>query len=129
MAKRSYSNDPTHGMSDATKAAIAKQNNDAAAAAPIPIQNPLEGTAHGGMILLATILDRRDGWLRIVPDGDGKVCWFKWKFTTGPWAGFYAMVRGERDQHGESLRVLARKLNDIDGGFSKPTRDSYYDQG
>lgn len=90
---------------------------------------PLDGTDHHGMVLLATVLCRDDGWLRVVPDGDGKVVWWKWKFTAGHYAGHYVMVRGEQDQHTQSLKLLARKLRSVDHGESKPTRDSYYDQG
>lgn len=129
MPKRTYANDPTHAPSASARAARAAQNDDVPQAHQSSIVDPMAGTDHHGMLLMATLLDRRDGWLRVVPDGDGKVVWWKWKFTTGPFAGHYAMVRGEQDQHTEAMQVLARKLRAIDHGTSKPTRDSYYDQG
>jgi len=129
MPRKTHANHPDHTRTAASKPVPAAYSNDVPQAHHSPIQNPLDGTDHHGMILLHTLLCRTDGWLRVVPDGDGKLVWWKWKFTAGKHAGCYAMVRGEQDQHTESLRVLARKLRAIDEGSSRPTRDSYYDQG
>lgn len=129
MPKPTHATHPDHTRTAASKKAPASQTDDATQSHRFPIVPPVEGSDHHGMVLLAALLDRRDGWLRVVPDGDGKVVWWKWKFTTGPYAGFYVMVRGEQDRHIESLSTMARKLNAVDVGSSKPTRDSYYDQG
>lgn len=78
---------------------------------------------------LHELLIRDDGWLRVVPDGDGKVVWWKWKFVRGNHAGCYCMVRGFAHQHEEAMLILCKKLAYVDAGYERPTRDSYYDQG
>lgn len=129
MPRKSHTTHPDHVRTSASKLAPATQTDDATQSHRFPIVDPLEGSDHHGMVLLATVLDRDDGWLRVVPDRDAPVVWWKWKFVHGPHAGGYVMVRGAQDQHIEALRVLARKLRSVDVGSLRPTKDTYYDQG
>lgn len=129
MPRKTHANHPDHTRTTASKQAPATQTIDAPQAHHSPIQNPLEGTDTHGMILLGTLLNRDDGWLRIVPDSNGKVVWWKWKFTAGKWSGRYVMVRAEQDQHTDAMHILCKKLRMVDTANLIPTRDSYYDQG
>lgn len=129
MPRKTHAQHPDHVRTTASVTPPPGQTDDATKSHHSHWQNPIDEALNTLPVLLASVLQRDDGWLRIVPDGDGKVIWWKWKFIHGKHAGHYVMVRGEQAQNVESLRVLARKLAQVDRGESRPTRDSYYDQG
>lgn len=72
---------------------------------------------------LMELLDRTDGWLRIVPDGEHKCVFFKWKFHRGPHAGHYVMSVVEWYQIAYGLQLIALKVAQVDEGSLKPTKD------
>lgn len=127
MAKPTHAKHPDHTRTTASK--------------PVPASKPIEREAHHAeptllddsdpinalWLDMRDILLRTDGWLRVVPDENGKVVWYKWKFTRGTWQGHYVMVRGDQYQHGVSLRVLRGKLEHVDLGYARPTKDSYFE--
>lgn len=72
---------------------------------------------------------RDDGWLRIVPQDAGAQVYLKWKFSRGPWAGYYVMAVVETWQWDYGLALLSDKLEAVDLGVKRPTRDTAYDAG
>ena len=128
MPKARHSSSPDHVRTTGSQSPTGKPIDDAPKAHhSTPQRMPLEGSENA-YTALQELLRRDDGWLRIAPDSDGKVVWWKWKITKGKWAGHYAMVRGFVEQHEEALTVLNRKLANIDLGYDRPSRDTYYDQ-
>ena len=77
-------------------------------------------------MLMVQLMHRSDGWLRMVPDRDNDVTWWKWKFTSGRWQGHYAMVRGDKYQPLAAVSILLRKLASIDLCFERPSKDTYF---
>lgn len=102
-------------------------NSDGAfgAVRPVPKPEATVGLAHD----LAVILGRDDGWLRVVPDHDTQVLWLKWKYTHGPWAGHYVMARVGDWAVAYGLSLLLDKLDAVDVGARRPTKDTAYDRG
>lgn len=129
MPKPKHSTHPDHTRTSASKPVPADSTIDAPKAHHAsPYQTPMNEPTNA-YNALRDLLRRDDGWLRVAPDIDGKVVWWKWKITRGKWAGHYVMVRGFVDQQDEAMDVLNRKLANVDLGYDRPTRDSYYDQG
>lgn len=129
MPRKTHGTHPDHVRTAASQPAPAAQTDEREAhhspAAPVGQFPPGDRLWFD----LRDILDREDGWLRIVPDHDQKVLWVKWKYTRGRWRGHYIMVRMGIYEHGLAASMLLRKLNDVDLGQARPTLDSYYDQG
>lgn len=68
---------------------------------------------------------RNDGWLRLVPDCEGQVHW-KWRFTSGRWAGHYVyFLQTVYQTAEEAFAGLARKLDSVDVGGLRPSKDDY----
>lgn len=78
--------------------------------------------------VLAELLSRDDGWLRIVPHTLDNVVYFKWKFTRGPWNAHYVMSRVESWQIAYGLDLLLDKLHAVDEGTKRPTKDTAYSE-
>lgn len=78
------------------------------------------------MYNLQWFMDHDGGWLRIVPQVDAHEVFFKWKFTTGPWAGHYVMSRTMHWQYAYGLEVLRQKVEEVEEGSRRPTRDTPY---
>lgn len=74
----------------------------------------------------ALLMLRVDGWLRVVPHDLGKVVYFKWKFTTGRWRGFYVMYRCDDYDYQAALDGLVYKLLEVEKGHHRPARDTPY---
>lgn len=75
----------------------------------------------------ATIAGRGDGWLRITFEDNGKTVFAKYKFTSGPFAGYYTMYVGTYyPAITELLCGLLDKLHDADCGQLVPTLDRYH---
>lgn len=70
---------------------------------------------------------RDDGWLRVSPDGQLDSVYIKWKFTRGRWAGHYVMVRILAYDIDEGLDILVSKVQLVEQGQMKPTRDKPYE--
>lgn len=73
------------------------------------------------------LLARTDGWLRCIPAGDGKQNYFKWKFSSGPWAGHYVMYVSAAGDWSGGIIGLADKLIAVDEGRKRPAHDTFYD--
>jgi len=80
-----------------------------------------------GIAALQELLLRNDGWLRASPDGNGKVCYIKWKFTGGPYAGCYVMVVSAPWEWDTSVELLLQKIREVYYGTRRPTKDNYFD--
>ncbi len=72
------------------------------------------------------ILTRDDGWLRVVPQEMGSVTFYKWKFTRGPWTGYYVMYRSDDLDFIAAIVGLYRKLLRVDTGAERPVYDTPY---
>jgi hypothetical protein len=68
---------------------------------------------------------RGDGWIRIVPALTGEVHW-KWRFTSGKWEGHYIYwCQTKYEGAWSAWTGLAGKLDLVDEGMLKPSRDVY----
>jgi len=74
----------------------------------------------------ARLFSRADGWLRAVPDFDTGRLYVKWKFTAGRYAGHYVMAVHTLWSFDEAVSTLLDKLDAVDSGARRPTRDNYY---
>lgn len=61
-----------------------------------------------------------------MPGRDTESVYIKWKFSHGPHAGFYVMAVVQYWQMGYGLSLLVDKLDAVDEGSLKPTRDVAY---
>lgn len=77
--------------------------------------------------LLSELCERDDGYLRIIPDGAGKSCFYKWKFTRGEHAGYYVMAVVEYWQVDYGVTLLMQKITSVVVGASKPVKDTKVD--
>lgn len=108
----------------AGKVAAGSDNGSIPSVSGVPSFSSREEAAS---IIFRSLLQRTDGWLRCIPCGEGKVNYFKWKFTNGPHTGKYVMYVGEYDDWAGSISGLAQKLHDVDDGIRRPAYDTYYD--
>lgn len=92
------------------------------------VQESEERTAHAGFAF-ATILLRTDGWLRVIPCGDGKQSYFKYKFNQGRWRNHYVMYVASYTDWSGGLVGLWEKVSEVDQGTRKPALDSYGGDG
>lgn len=129
MPRKTHAQHPDHVRSTPSRAAQAEESASVPKALHFPSSPPLRPSASLSGADVSELLNRDDGWLRIVPDEDGKTVWWKWKITRGKWQGHYVMCVGRQDQHSESIAVILHKLSKVDSGELRPTKDSYYDQG
>lgn len=79
--------------------------------------------------ILQWLDSRTDGWFRLIPAGDGKQGYAKWKFTSGQWRGYYVMYVGPAGDVSGRLLGLAHKLGQVDRGDRRPAKDSYGGDG
>lgn len=127
MANKRLDRHPDHVRTVASKTPSAKQSP---APQALPSSEPLLIDPASLVPLwdaLAGFLSRDDGWLRMVPQDHGRVAFWKWKFSRGKHAGSYVMARTDYTDHRRALEILARKVEDVDLGLSRPTPDSYFD--
>lgn len=89
--------------------------------------SPEQGRSETALEALRDLYARDDGWLRIVPHGQGKTVYYKWKFTRGKWANHYVMYRDDDNRPFTSILSLESKVNDVDVGARRPALDSYYE--
>lgn len=75
---------------------------------------------------MTTLMHRDDGWLRAVPQDHGKLCFYKWKFTRGPWEGYYVMWRDDDEDPLSSLRGLILRITQVYAGDHSPVLDRAY---
>lgn len=128
MPARKHDQHPDHMRTTGSKTPTGKPIDDAPKAHHSTQPHTLADSPANVHMALLDLLRRDDGWLRVAPDTDGKVVWWKWKITRGKWSGHYVMVRAFVDQHEEAMGVMLRRLQNVDLGYERPTRDSYYDQ-
>lgn len=89
----------------------------------LPRTRPASGAYGGLAVLLGHLIDRHDGWLRIVPESDAQKVFIKWKFNSGKWPNHYVMVVGECWQIEYLFALLVAKLYEVDDGLRIPTTD------
>lgn len=76
---------------------------------------------------LSILCSRYDGWLRVIPGGDGKNIFLKWKFSRGKHRNSYVWwTVVDMDILG-GLWGLIGKLDLVDAGHLRPTPDTPYD--
>lgn len=127
MPRKTHTQHPDHVRTPSSKPAQASETVVAPQAHLFPSHAPLRPSVGIVGADVSELLQRDDGWLRIVPDSDGKTVWWKWKFTRGKWSGFYVMAVGRQDQHAEAIAVMLHKLGKVDDGEDRPIQDRYYD--
>lgn len=81
------------------------------------------------LFALGVLVDRADGWLRVVPERDGNSVFIKWKFTHGLWDGHYVLAVTTRFSIAAGFATLLEKLEDVDRGRRRPTKDHYHKGG
>jgi hypothetical protein len=69
-------------------------------------------------------LCRDDGWLRAVPQDEGKAIFLKWKFTRGKFAGSYVMYVVTDMDIATGWIGLAEKIARTYAGTHTPTPDT-----
>jgi len=129
MPRKTQAHHPDHVRTSASKPVQAPETNAAPQALLFPSSAPPRPSTGASGADVAELLIRTDGWLRVVPDGDGKTVWWKWKFTRGRWSGYYVMAVGRVDQHAEAIAVMLHKLDKVDTGQDRPIQDRYFEQG
>lgn len=101
------------------------QSADRLASAEGTIHNPPGSQGADLEDVVRWASERGDGWLRIVPALTGEVHW-KWRFTSGRWAGHYVYWAQTKFEGATSAWTgLAGKLDLVDEGQLKPSRDVY----
>jgi hypothetical protein len=90
------------------------------------VQEIEERSALAGFAFSAILL-RTDGWIRVIPCGDGKQNYFKYKYATGKHKGKYVMFVGAYNDWAGSLLGLYEKIQAVDTGTLKPAHDTFYD--
>lgn len=73
------------------------------------------------------LMQRTDGWLRIVPKLDDDRIYLKFKFTGGRWAHHYIMSVVDITRFPEGLMLLVHKLHQVELGDLRPSKDKPYD--
>lgn len=73
------------------------------------------------------LLLRTDGWLRVVPAGEGKLTYFKWKYSSGRHKGKYVMFVAAYTDWCGGLLGLFEKVEEVDLGTRAPAQDTFYD--
>lgn len=76
---------------------------------------------------LDALLLRSDGWLRLIPAGEGKLSYYKYKYATGPHRGKYVMYVAPYNNWVEGVLGLFEKVAEVDQGNRKPAMDTFYD--
>jgi hypothetical protein len=81
----------------------------------------------GAVGFLEELLQRDDGWLRLIPSRDGSPVYAKWKFTAGKHANHYVMSVGQYWQLDYLLQLLLLKLDKVDtGDLGDLAKDTLY---
>jgi hypothetical protein len=75
---------------------------------------------------MAYLVDRDDGWLRLIPSRDGSKAYAKWKFTAGRYSGSYVMVLVQPWNSMALPLLLVDALLKVDAGMLRPTLDKYF---
>jgi hypothetical protein len=114
------------GRSDGTRTTASRVHSSGHISLTDPAASPHEPSAHTLQAgpTLARLVDRFDGWLRIVSDGDTGQVYIKWKFTRGHWRGHYVMAVVQYWQLGYGFQLLLDKLAAVEEGTFKPTLDT-----
>jgi hypothetical protein len=118
------------GRTDGTRPNGARVDNSSHNGRPATAPSPHRAdsaTAFAGNPLLS-LVTRDDGWLRIIPSRDSESVYIKWKFSHGTHAGYYVMCVVQYWQMGYGLNLLVDKLEAVEKGTFKPTRDTPYSE-
>lgn len=75
---------------------------------------------------LYTLMAGHTGWIRIVPQDDGKTVFLKWKWLSRELANKYVMYVCKDYDYTMALRGLLLKVLAVERGLMKPVEDSYY---
>lgn len=90
----------------------------------VPSSNQRKGTA---LEALQLIFADDAGWLRAVPQDDGSVIFFKWKWARGKFKNNYVMYRCDDYDISTALWGLLDKMEKVRVGILRPTPDTPYD--
>ncbi len=93
---------------------------------PVPARDTADGTRREACTALSELFLRMDGWLRVVPAGDGKTLYFKWKFTRGEWSGYYVMFVSLVWEWDKGIAGLRDKCDEVDQDARRPVKDKWY---
>ena len=73
------------------------------------------------------LMNRTDGWMRVIPQPDDNKIYLKWKYTRGTYEGCYVMAVVQNMQLPDGIMLLCHKVIQADQGLLRPTRDRLYD--
>lgn len=103
-------------------------SRDATTASALVSSTPAASRGSGLDESMSFLLQRDDGWLRVVPHNFGQVTYWKWKFARGPHRGTYVMFRLDYFDWVAGLQGLAEKVREVDEGRRKPALDVPYNE-
>ena len=81
-----------------------------------------ERVGHG---LFALLSERNDGVLKICPTENPMACYSYWRWSRGRWSGHYVCSLSSIYELGTALAVLRQRVEDVEMGNRKPTKDRY----
>jgi len=87
----------------------------------------IEARLNAASLRFVQLLARTDGWLRVIPAGEGKLSYFKWKFSSGEHKGKYVMYVANGADWTDGMLGIYEKIVDVDHGVRKPALDTFYD--
>lgn len=117
--KKSYADDPTH-------APLSRDQQAYPAVGTVGPPVVAETAAARLKWAMDALASRSDGWLRFSPHLEECELYIKWKFTSGPFAGYYCFVSGDPYQYIALLQVLVRHIEEVYEGTRRATLDRPY---
>lgn len=119
--------DDGHETNRAVRAATPGADGGGSSIPSVPYLQAEPGRVEAAACAFLELMARTDGWLRCIPAGEGKVNYFKWKFSSGEHKGKYVMYVGHGQDWTGSILGLAEKLAEVDAGVRRPALDTFYD--
>lgn len=116
--------DATNGRTGASEVASASNPSGIPSVSYV---SSLQARYEAAFDALRDLYIRDDGWLRVIPQDAGKIVYYKWKFTAGPWRNHYVMYRDDENNPAKAFAALESKVHDVDVGTRRPALDVPYD--
>lgn len=110
---------------DGTDTAVATSDNGSVPS--LPVVQALQDRFAAADWAFAHFMSRTDGWLRLIPWGDGKQGYVKWKWVHGKYKGMYIMYVIDNYSWVDGIVGLFEKLAEVEDGTRRPALDTFYD--
>lgn len=119
--------DDGHEENRAVRTAAASADGGNGGVPGVPVVQEKRYSEEAASRAFQGFLERTDGWLRCIPAGEGKLSYFKWKFSSGQHKGKYVMYVAHFYDWVDGMCGLEEKLDEVDRGVRKPALDTFYD--